>query len=278
MGVIVFLKMIPLISNNMFPKNIIQSILFVIILIIISFSVIAFFEFIIVNRADLLLIRDLLSYLLSFIVLGLLAKKKITDFNISNTKYNISLLLILVSLTFTIAIGLPSFYLLSNFFNNTITPIDNSSLIFSLVSIAILPAIFEELIIRGILFDNLIKNNSLIKSIIITTIIFSAIHMSIPKLPMLVLGAVFTCYIYYKTKNILYAMLIHLTTNVVSVFENWLVQPTSDSVGILNMYGNNTLYILIFSFLFLIIGLIYLKLNIEKILISLFENCKINPE
>lgn len=73
-------------------------------------------------------------------------------------------------------------------------------------------------------------------------------------------------------------MLIHLTTNVVSVFENWLVQPTSDSVGILNMYGNNTLYILIFSFLFLIIGLIYLKLNIEKTLIFLFENCKINPE
>ena len=244
----------------MFPKNILQSVLFTIILMVTSFVVHAFFDFFVESKTNFsLLMRTLFSYVLPYVVLSYLAKKKITDYSLSNTKYSISFLLILISLTFTLTIGLPSFYLLSNFFNNTITLIDNISLIFSLVSIAILPAIFEELIIRGILFDNLIKNNSLIKSIIITTIIFSAIHMSIPKLPMLVLGAVFTCYIYYKTRNILYAMLIHLTANTISVFEYLLVQPTTGSVTLLNIYGSNTIFILIVSFLLLMISLYRLR-------------------
>jgi len=249
----------------MFPKNIIQSILFVIILIVTSFAVIAFFEFIIVNKTDLLkLIRDLFSYALSFLVLVFLAKKRIEDFSISNTKYNIVLLLILVSLTFAIAIGIPSFYLLSDFFNHKSTQPQNNSLFFSLISIALIPAIFEELIIRGILFNNLIKNNSFIKSLIIATVIFSVIHMNLPKLPILILGSIFTCYIYYKTKNILYAILIHISINVVSVFEYLLVHPTSDSISYANIYGKNTIYMLLFSFFLLIMGLLYLKRNIEN--------------
>src|SRR5690554_819583 len=244
----------------MFPKNIPQSVLFTIILMVTSFVVHAFFEFFIESRTDFsLLMRTLFSYVLPYIVLSYLAKKKITDYSLSNTKYSISFLLILISLTFTLTIGLPSFYLLSNFFNNIIIPIDNSSLIFSLVSIAILPAIFEELIIRGILFDNLLKNNTLIKSIVITTMIFSALHMSITKLPMLILGSIFTCYIYYKTRNILYAMLIHLTANAISVFEYLLIQHTSGSVTLLNIYGNNTIFILIVSFLLLMISLYRLR-------------------
>lgn len=248
----------------MFPKNIPQSILFTIILIVTSFVVHVFFEFFFKSETDFLrLMRRLFSYVLPYLVLSYLAKKKITDYSLSNTKYNISFLLILISLTFTLTIGLPSFYLLSSFFDVEIMQIRNNTLFFSLLAIALFPAIFEELIIKGILFENLIKNNSLIKSIIITTIIFSALHMSIPKLPLLILDSIFTCYIYYKTRNVLYAMLIHLTANAISVFEYLLIQPASGTVTLLNIYGNNTVFILIVSFLLLMISLYRLRQHMK---------------
>lgn len=250
----------------MFPKNIIESILFITILTVISFTVIGVFEFFIQNKSIFItIIQCLFSYALPFFVLGLLAKKKSQDFNISNTKYKIVLLLILVSLTFAIIIGIPSFYLLSDLLGNKVSQSENDSLFLSLITIALLPAVFEELIIKGILFDNLMKNNSFLKSLIITTLLFSLIHLNIPKLPGLILGSVFTCYIYYKTKNIFYTILIHLCINTMSIFEYLLVKPiTNTPINFMNIYGKNTLYILIFSLLFLIIGSLYLKQNLEN--------------
>lgn len=247
-------------SKNLFPKNIIQSVLFTIILITTTFGVTAFFDFVIESQTDFtVLIQSLLSYAVPFLVLSFLAKKSVGDFSLSNTKYNIVFLLILISLTFAITIGIPTVYLISDFLGIKINQPLNNSLFFSLISIALLPAIFEELIITGVLFKNLTKNNSFIKSLIIATVLFSLIHLNIPKLPGLILGSIFTCYIYYKTQNILYPILIHLTINVASIFESFLVKYTSYSVSYRGIYGKNTVYILILSFSLLIIGLFYLQ-------------------
>jgi membrane protease YdiL (CAAX protease family) len=92
--------------------------------------------------------------------------------------------------------------------------------IISLIMIALLPAIFEEMLFRGALqpiMINLTKNAFI--GIFITSILFSAIHMSYYGfLPRLALGLMIG-YIYYFSKNLWLSSLTHFLYNAFGVTE-----------------------------------------------------------
>lgn len=90
--------------------------------------------------------------------------------------------------------------------------------VISLLTIALLPAIFEELFFRGALQRVLIKwTGKAVPGIIITSIIFSAFHFSYYGfLPRMMLGIVLGL-VYYYGKNIKLNMLIHFINNATIV-------------------------------------------------------------
>ncbi|HEY0299531.1 MAG TPA: CPBP family intramembrane glutamic endopeptidase [Arachidicoccus sp.] len=92
------------------------------------------------------------------------------------------------------------------------------SFIVSVFMIALLPAVFEELIFRGALQQALLKwTGRALPAIIISSIIFSAIHMSYYGfLPRAMLGVVLGL-VYYYGKNIWLNMLIHFINNATVV-------------------------------------------------------------
>ena len=90
----------------------------------------------------------------------------------------------------------------------------NLMLLIKLFVIAVLPAIGEELVFRGVILAK-IKQVSCNEhyGVIVSALLFAGIHMQPTKLlPMIFLGLVLG-YIYTRTKNIAYPMLFHFLFN-----------------------------------------------------------------
>ena len=94
----------------------------------------------------------------------------------------------------------------------------NLVLLIKLFVIAILPAIGEELIFRGVILSKIKEaSNNEHYGVIVSALVFAGIHMQPTKLlPMIFLGLVLG-YIYTKTKNIIYPMLFHFLFNSTTI-------------------------------------------------------------
>jgi membrane protease YdiL (CAAX protease family) len=98
-------------------------------------------------------------------------------------------------------------------------------LLIALVIIAVLPAIGEELVFRGLIQNELFRGTKNIHvSIWIAAFLFSAIHIQFfGFVPRLLLGALFG-YLYYWSGNLSLAILAHFVNNAVSVVALYLYQ------------------------------------------------------
>jgi len=99
-----------------------------------------------------------------------------------------------------------------------------SDLLVNLMIVALLPAIGEELLFRGVLQKELI---ALMKSphvaIFVTSIIFSGFHLQVQGfLPKLIIGLILG-YAYYWTKSIWYPMILHFINNAIPTFALYMV-------------------------------------------------------
>ena len=93
-----------------------------------------------------------------------------------------------------------------------------------IISSGIIGPILEELLFRGIVYNKLKEFNSIKKSMIISTIIFSLMHFSIiDSIYTLFIGYLLV-YVYEKSKNLKYPIIIHICINtsviVVGLFIN----------------------------------------------------------
>jgi hypothetical protein len=109
-------------------------------------------------------------------------------------------------------------------------------LLLSLVIMAFLPAMFEELFFRGALQQILIKwwKKPLI-AIIVTSLIFSLIHMSVYLfLSRAVLGFVLGL-MFYKTKNIWVNIVAHFLNNAIAVFQVYVLTMKNKKIDVSKM-------------------------------------------
>jgi len=85
---------------------------------------------------------------------------------------------------------------------------------FSLVVVALLPAIFEELVFRGFLIKKMMQSGmSDYGAVLMSAVIFSITHFQPMKfLAMFTLGAIFG-FLYIKYRNIKYSMILHFLFN-----------------------------------------------------------------
>ncbi len=86
----------------------------------------------------------------------------------------------------------------------------------SLISLAIIPAICEELIFRGILV-NALKQKSEIFAIILSSVMFSIFHFSPAQLLYPIFFGMILSILYLRTKNIIFPIILHFINNALSL-------------------------------------------------------------
>ena len=115
--------------------------------------------------------------------------------------------------------------------NDLPVKIDNIGIFFLMIfAMAILPAIFEELLFRGVIFNGL-KDYNKWWAIFGSAILFSLMHLNIEQTvyPFIV-GAVLA-FVMLKTNNIIYPMIIHFLNNAIVIVVTYVstvknLQPT----------------------------------------------------
>lgn len=91
---------------------------------------------------------------------------------------------------------------------------DPLRLVLSLFTLAVLPAIGEELIYRGILFSKLREaTQNFHFAAIVSGIIFASMHSQPLQLLPIALMGTFFAYVYHYTKNIWYSVILHFLIN-----------------------------------------------------------------
>lgn len=112
---------------------------------------------------------------------------------------------------------------LSTIFNTTLFLFSKPNevtipLYISIISTGFIGPILEEILFRYILFNNLNKFNSKLKSLIIATIIFAVIHLNIIKIIYAFILGIILNITYIKSNNIKVPILIHISANIMSIF------------------------------------------------------------
>lgn len=99
--------------------------------------------------------------------------------------------------------------------------LDTQNYIISLFSLALLPAIFEELLFRGLIFKGLKKYGKAF-SIITTTLMFTLFHMSIRQTLFPILFGLTLGFVMYKENNLIYCIILHFMNNFTTLTLSYL--------------------------------------------------------
>ena len=130
---------------------------------------------------------------------------------------------------------------------------ENVSLTNQILMIAVLPAIVEELLFRGLFLSSFLKHTKPSIAIIATSFMFAAMHFSLLKLfTTFILGCTFG-YVAYKSKSILPAIFLHFVNNGFSVL---VVNYLSDFELVNPLIFHHSHITVLFSGLVLIIAAI----------------------
>lgn len=166
----------------------------------------------------------------------------------TNTKINYFYLIILgiiLSLIYNVFAYYLNFALKTSLFDNS------NNIAITLLSTGILGPIIEELMFRGIIYNELKSKYSNMKSILITTIFFAIIHINIIQILYALIIGFILIFVYEKYNNIKAPIILHMASNITTT----LFLPLLIKNNLIINYG-----IFIFSLILLIILKKYTKL------------------
>ena len=135
-------------------------------------------------------------------------KKYQNDKKIKISYFNLIILGVILSLIYNIFAYYLNFLLKTSLFDN------NNNLIITLISAGLIGPIIEELMFRGIIYNELKSKYKNMKAILITTIFFAIIHFNIIQtLYALAIGFILI-FVYEKYKNIKAPIILHMASNI----------------------------------------------------------------
>jgi membrane protease YdiL (CAAX protease family) len=127
----------------------------------------------------------------------------------------------------------------------------------AVVYIAILPAICEELVFRGVITNGL-KSYGTKTAVILSAVMFAIMHQNLQQLIyQMFLGAVMA-YIILKTGSIIYTMLLHFFNNFVIIFNSYLSGGKETVVDYSNAWNCIWPVLLVIAAVAVIAGLLWL--------------------
>lgn len=109
-------------------------------------------------------------------------------------------------------------------------------LLINLVILGVVPAIVEELLFRGIIFQGLRRKFSATSAVLLTALLFALMHQSITQFIYPLLLGIVLCVVMEKTGNLIYPMLIHLFNNLSTLTADFLAQK-GYIPSVTNKYG-----------------------------------------
>lgn len=127
-------------------------------------------------------------------------------------------------------------------FKINVNEVIEMNLLFLILSSVIVGPLAEEIIFRYILVEKIEKFNNRIFTILISSFIFSIMHTGIINIIYTFILGIILNTIYLKNKNLLYPLIVHSSANFITLF----------------LMGYND-YILIFSFVLLVISMFIVK-------------------
>lgn len=166
----------------------------------------------------------------------------------TNNKINYFYLIILgiiLSLMYNIFAYYLNFVLKTSLFDNS------NNIAITLLSTGILGPIIEELMFRGIIYNELKSKYSNMKSILITTIFFAIIHINIIQILYALIIGFILIFVYEKYNNVKAPIILHMASNITTT----LFLPLLIKNNFIVNYG-----IFIFSLILLIMLKKYTKL------------------
>ena len=102
--------------------------------------------------------------------------------------------------------------------NNLGLPINTVGWYFlNLLILGVLPAICEELLFRGVVFKGLKEKFSGVVSIFLSALLFALIHQSIQQFVYPFILGLVLAFVYEKTNNLIYSILIHMFNNFTTI-------------------------------------------------------------
>lgn len=166
----------------------------------------------------------------------------------TNNKINyfyLTILGIILSLIYNVFAYYLNFVLKTSLFDNS------NNIAITLLSTGILGPIIEELMFRGIIYNELKSKYSNMKSILITTIFFAVIHINIIQILYALIIGFILIFVYEKYNNIKAPIILHMASNITTT----LFLPLLIKNNLIINYG-----IFIFSLILLIMLKKYTKL------------------
>ncbi len=109
-----------------------------------------------------------------------------------------------------------------------------------LIAIVVAAPILEEVIFRGVMLDGLLKNYSPQRAIIFSAMLFGAIHLNPWQFVSAFVMGLFLGWVYYRTRSLGLAVLIHATNNLVALLPVLVMDPdelTEAAASTVELYG-----------------------------------------
>jgi len=126
--------------------------------------------------------------------------------------------------------------------------LSDHSPIYWIITAVVMAPILEEIIFRGIVLDGLLKNYSPVKAIVISSLLFAAIHLNPWQFVTAFFGGLFIGWVYYRTRNLAYAIIIHAANNFFALAPTFFIDDKvliTGEVTPVEMSGGWLPYILI---------------------------------
>jgi len=138
----------------------------------------------------------------------------------------------------------------------------SGNIYFSLLVFSLVPAVCEELALRGIIFQGY-GSVDIRRSALVNGLFFAFIHLNLQQfLYAFFLGVVFT-YIVYYTKSLLSSILAHFMVNAAQLYLSALALNAANTQGLANLFIENTslmYFFIIFFIIFVVICTVLLYL------------------
>ena len=115
--------------------------------------------------------------------------------------------------------------------------------------LAVLPAILEELMFRGILFAELDRRGAL-RAILVSALLFALIHFDLANLPVYFYAGVLLALVLYATDSLPATMLLHATYNLCSLLGQRYVNAFYHFTGSVELFLFFLILVLLISLLF----------------------------
>ncbi|HHW59069.1 MAG: type II CAAX endopeptidase family protein [Bacteroidales bacterium] len=244
-----------------------------------------------INNPNAIMLANTIAHLLSFTGVGiafpLLQKYNLSKYYQNNPLKSFSFFIltffvvILIQPSLSLLTKLPGYISLppnlENYFNqyegivnellkSTLAGGGIGYLLLNIIYIAVVPAIGEELIFRGIIqryLINFTKNAWL--GIIITGLIFSLFHLSWNTILAIWFFGIILGLVYYTTGNIWYSIFIHFLNNLMAALSYWLASNELIPYTIEEIDSANfPIWAEILSLILMILFIVFLLKNIKN--------------